>query len=189
MAISVQAFYPIPLLMIAVITVAGCKKPDEDLANVDDLPDLAKQARPYVTAENTRVRTGPGPQFRAIAEIPANAKIHVVGRDGEWALIISKKGNAPGFVELGTIRPGQEEKDEKQDSEFGDPPTTTGRYEAVTDTQVRGGPGLHHPVIAEIAKGTKLTVVENSNGWLRVESRRGNKPGYVDATHARALKE
>ncbi|HXF75497.1 MAG TPA: SH3 domain-containing protein, partial [Methylomirabilota bacterium] len=60
-----------------------------------------------------------------------------------------------------------------------------GSYEAVADTQVRSGPGLHYPVIANISKGTKLNVVEEEKGWYRVESKRGNKPGYVDANMTR----
>jgi len=50
---------------------------------------------------------------------------------------------------------------------------------------VRSGPGLHYPVVADLTKGTKITVVDNENGWLKVESKRGNKPGYVDASFAR----
>mgnify|MGYP003694548277 CR=1 FL=1 len=43
------------------------------------------------------------------------------------------------------------------------------------DTQVRSGPGLHYPVLANIGKGTKLNVVEEDKGWLKVESKRGNE--------------
>jgi uncharacterized protein YgiM (DUF1202 family) len=37
-------------------------------------------------------------------------------------------------------------------------------------------------VVAEIKKGTKINVVDEDKGWLKVESRRGNKPGYVEAS-------
>jgi hypothetical protein len=36
--------------------------------------------------------------------------------------------------------------------------------------------------VASISKGTKLNVVDQDNGWLKVESKRGNKPGYVEAS-------
>jgi uncharacterized protein YgiM (DUF1202 family) len=42
-------------------------------------------------------------------------------------------------------------------------------------------------VVAEIKKGTKINVVDEEKGWLRVESRRGNKPGYVEASIAKPL--
>ena len=171
---------------LAILLLAtACKKTDE-VARPDDLADLNKQIRPYVTVENTKVRSGPGPQFRGIADIPANAKIHVVGRDGDWALIVSKKGNAPGFVELAAIKPGEGESEKP---EFGEARRVEGRYEAMTNTQVRSGPGLHYPTIADIAKGTKLTVVDEEKGWLKVESKRGNKPGYVEASLAKPVNE
>ena len=77
------------------LTVFGCRN-GEELANPDELPDINKQLRPYVTVASTKVRTGPGPQFRATGEVPPRAKVHVVGRDGDWVLIVSKKGNIPG---------------------------------------------------------------------------------------------
>ena len=66
-------------------------------------------------------------------------------------------------------------------------PQLDGKYEALTNTQVRSGPGLHYPVVADIPKGTKLNVVEEDNGWLKVESKRGNKPGYVEANMAKPV--
>jgi uncharacterized protein YgiM (DUF1202 family) len=132
------------------------------------------------------LRSGPGPQFRGIADIPADAKINVVGRDGDWALIVSKKGNAPGFIELAAIKPGEGEAEKP---EFGEPPQVEGKYEALADTQVRSGPGLHYPSLADIAKGTKLNVVSEEKGWLKVESKRGNKPGFVDASLAKPVDE
>jgi uncharacterized protein YgiM (DUF1202 family) len=52
---------------------------------------------------------------------------------------------------------------------------------------VYSGPGLHYPVVAEIKKGTKINVVDEEKGWLKVESRRGNKPGYVEASIAKPV--
>jgi hypothetical protein len=49
------------LAMLVLLLFPACKK-SEEVANPDDLPDLNKQIRPYVTVENTRVRSGPGQQ-------------------------------------------------------------------------------------------------------------------------------
>jgi uncharacterized protein YgiM (DUF1202 family) len=59
----------------------------------------------------------------------------------------------------------------------------------LTDTQVRSGPGLHYPVVADVSKGTKLNVVEENKGWFKVESKRGNKPGYVEANLTKPAKQ
>jgi uncharacterized protein YgiM (DUF1202 family) len=170
------------LVVLIALASFACKKNDEKISQPKDLPDLNEQAQPYVTTENTKVRTGPGQQFRAIAEIGRDAKVTLVGKDGDWGLIVSKKGNAPGFIELAAVRPAAA-GDAKETLN----PQLDGKYEALANTQVRSGPGLHYPVVADIAKGTKLNVVEENNGWLKVESKRGNKPGYVDANMAKPV--
>ena len=127
------------------------------------------------------MRTGPGPQFRTIAEIKRDAKVQVVGRQGDWVLIVSKVGNPPGYIEIAAVKPGSEGEPETA------PSPVEGRYETVADTQVRSGPALHYPPVAKIKKGTKINVVNEENGWLKVESKRGNQPGYVDASLAKPM--
>jgi len=166
------------LLILTLLLAAACKDKEKPAPRVE-LPDLNEQTRPYVTLENTKVRTGPGTQFRAIADVGRDAKVNVVGRDGDWVLIVSKKGNAPGHIEMASVKAWDGEVKETLD------PQVEGKYEAIADTQVRSGPGLHYPVVAKIAKGTKLNVVEEEKGWLKVESKRGNKPGYVEADMAK----
>lgn len=163
--------------IILFLSVAACKR-KQDTTPASDLLDLTTQTRPYVTIEATKVRTGPGSQFRVIGEIAPNARIQVVGREGEWVLIVSKKGNAPGYVDMGAVKPASGEENEA-------PPVTQGKYEVLVDTQVRSGPGLHYPVVANIPKGIKINVVNEENGWLKVESKQGKPPGYVEASLAK----
>ena len=165
-------------VLMSALTLSACKGKNTE---PKDLPDLNAQLRPYVTIENTQVKAGPGPQFRTLAQIPQNAKVQVVGKDGDWVLIVSKKGNAPGFIELASVKPSSGEEPESP------APKVEGQFETLTDTQVRTGPGLNYPVAAKIGKGTKINVVGEENGWLKVESKRGNKPGYVDATLAKPV--
>jgi len=158
------------------IALLSACKGKESASKSQELPDLNAQIRSYVTVENTKVRTGPGTQFRTITEIRQNSTVQVVGRDGEWVLIVSKKGNGPGYIETASVKPGTGEEESS---------TPPGKYETVVDTQVRSGPGLQHSVVARIKKGTKLNVVNEENGWLKVESKSGKPPGYVDASLAR----
>jgi uncharacterized protein YgiM (DUF1202 family) len=158
----------------------GCKEEHKG-TDSKGLPDLNTQTRPYVTIENTKVRAGPGSQFRTIGEIGRDAKVQVVGRDGDWVLIVSKKGNAPGYVEMASIEASSGEKQESS------APPVDGKYESLVDTRVYSGPGSHYPVLAEIKRGTKLHVVDQEKGWLKIESRRGNKPGYIEATVAKPV--
>ena len=161
------------------LTIAACKG-KQDTTSTSDLPDLNTQTRPYVTIDKTKVRTGPGDHFRVIGEITPNAKAQVVGRDGEWLLIVSKKGNAPGYIDIGAARPDTGEEKEP-------PAQPEGKYEVLVDTQVHSGPGLHYPVVANIKKGIKINVVNEENGWFKVESKQGNPPGYVEASFAKPV--
>jgi len=166
------------VLMLFGVIACGDK---ESVTDSQDLPDLNQQIRSYLTVEDTKVRTGPGIQFRAITEIRRDSKVNVVGRDGEWVLIVSKKGNAPGFIEMAAVAP-----DTNKDTDSATPPIE-GKYETLTETQVRQGPGVNFPVVANLPAGIKINVVGEEKGWLRVESKRGNKPGYVDPNAARPL--
>jgi len=166
------------LAIVAVLVVPACKK-SPDTLDPNRVPDLNQQVRPYVTLESTKVRTGPGADFRTIGEIKPNSRVNVVGRDGDWLLIMSKKGNAPGFIEIASVKPSS--GDEQESSS----PPIEGKYEVLMNTQLRSGPGLHYPTVANLTKGTAINVVHEEKGWLRVESKRGNRPGYIDATLAR----
>ncbi|HLN86566.1 MAG TPA: SH3 domain-containing protein [Candidatus Limnocylindrales bacterium] len=163
------------------LTTIACKGKDK-VADIRSLPDLSQQARPYVTIENTKVRTGPGPQFRVIADVPRDAQLTAVGRDGEWVLIVSKKGNAPGFVPMASVRAADGSARNLARAETKNP----SKYQTVADTPLRSGPGLQYPVVTDLTKGTLINVVDQENGWLRVESKQeGRKPGYIDASYAR----
>ena len=163
----------LPFLLI-VLSSFGCKG-KEKVVTPKDMPDLNEQVRPFVTTENTRVRSGPGPQFRVIAQIRPESKVQVVGRDGEWLLIVSKVGNPPGYIETNSVKPAT--GDEKETT----PPPVEGKYETTADTSVRSGPSTGDSALANIKKGTILNVVGEENGWLKVESKTGKPPGYVDA--------
>lgn len=163
------------------LTAMACKS-KEKIADIRSLPDLHEQARPYVTVEPTKVRTGPGPQFRVLADIPRDAQLTAVGRDGEWVLIVSKKGNAPGFVAMASVRAADGTTRNMARAET----KSSNKYQTVADTPLRSGPGLQYPVVTDLTKGTRINVVDQDNGWLRVESKQeGRKPGYVDASYAR----
>jgi uncharacterized protein YgiM (DUF1202 family) len=180
---SYGRFFAVGLVLAGLCLGVSACKDKETVAEPKKLPDLNTQTFPYVTVEATRVRSGPGTQFRAFAEIGPNARVNVVGRDGEWVLIVSKKGNAPGFIEMAAVKPADGEIKDALD------PHAEGKYEAIVATQVRSGPGLHYPVVAKISKGTKLNVVNEENGWLKVESKRGKEPGYVEANFAKPVGE
>lgn len=176
MPIALRFF--IAAMLLATVACKGKEK----VADIRSLPDLNQHARPYVAIENTKVRAGPGPQFRVLADIPRDAQLTAVGRDGEWVLIVSKKGNAPGFISMASVRASDGTARSTARAE----PKSPNKYQTVADTPLRSGPGLQYPVVTDLTKGTRVNVVDQENGWLRVESKQeGRKPGYIDASYAR----
>src|SRR5689334_18263554 len=91
------------IILVAVFGLGACK-PNNKITDPKDLPDINKQLQSFVATQSTRVRVGPGPQFRTVGQLPQNSKVNVVGRDGDWLLVVSKVGNPPGYIEIGSVR-------------------------------------------------------------------------------------
>jgi uncharacterized protein YgiM (DUF1202 family) len=173
----------------------GCSK--EKPAERSDLPDLTKQSRPFVTVEQTKVHTGPGFQHKTIATIPRGTKIDIVGRHDDWLLVTSKRGNAPGYIEAAAARPASDNYPSSDNYKTSDNnnrwepvrASVAGPYKLLANTEVREGPGLHYRTVAKVPKGIKVNVTGEEDGWLRVESRHGKPPGYVDRNLAEPFRD
>lgn len=61
-----------------------------------------------------------------------------------------------------------------------------GSYETTADVPLREGPGNYHKIITTLPKGIQINVVGKEGFWLKVESKHGAKPGYIDEQFARA---
>lgn len=57
-------------------------------------------------------------------------------------------------------------------------------YETVRSTPVYEQPADSARVVAQISKGTEITVVGSGSGWLEIRSRHGKPPGFVRADDA-----
>ena len=137
----------------------------------------AEQTWPYVTTDNVKVRSGPGTQYRVVAEIKSGTKVNVAASDRGWLKVISKQGNPPGYIPEQSAQATGEPV--KRRTSF-----VEGAYTATTDTPVREGPGLHYKSVAKITKGMKVHVVDAEGDWLKVQSKHGNPPGYIEKRSA-----
>ena len=174
MAISYKRF-PSVLILMLFLAFAGCKKSDSSESKA---PELAKETQPYVTDGDVTVRSGPGPKFRAIGRIRSKTQVDVVGREGGWLLIVSKHGNPPGYIDARDASPSTKAAQPSS-------PEAQGDYVTVGDADLRQGPGPEYVVVAKIPRGMKVNVVGIERGWLRIESKHGKAPGYMDQTYAR----
>lgn len=131
----------------------------------------------YVTTTTINVRRGPGTSYEIVAKIPTGVKVQVIGKEGEWLRVESKHGNPPGYIDARYVRPagGQE---------AGSTPPATGIYTTTADVNVRRGPGLSYEVVAKIPRDTEVEIVGAEGNWLKVQSKHGNPPGYIEKRSA-----
>ena len=162
------------LILALLLTVGGWEKQE---AAESKATATTEQTQPYVATTDVKVRSGPGTQYKVVAEIKSGTKVNVAGYDGEWLKIVSKLGNPPGYIEDRYLRPTGEPIKKKV-------PFAQGPYTATADTPVREGPGLHYKAVAKIPKGMKVHVVDTEGDWLKVQSKQGNPPGYIEKKSA-----
>ena len=132
----------------------------------------------YVTTTEAQVRKGPGTNHEVVATIPNGIKIHVVGKEGDWLKIESKQGNRPGYIHSRDARPETAQSTKQTTA------AVKGVYVTTADVDLRSGPGLNHKVVRKIPEGIKVHVVGAEGEWLRVESKHGNQPGYIEKRFA-----
>jgi Bacterial SH3 domain len=57
--------------------------------------------------------------------------------------------------------------------------TVRGAFQTVRSTQVFSAPSQDSELIVNIAKGTKVNVVDSRDGWLEIRSKHGRPPGFI----------
>jgi uncharacterized protein YraI len=129
----------------------------------------------YITTANVSLRSGPGVSYPVLTTLPKGTKINVVGRQGYWLKVESKPGDGPGYIDEQFAAP---EGTAENSTTIKPPPK--GVYRTLVDVDLRQGPGATYPVVARLPSGIKVHVVSTEGDWLRVESKHGGKPGYLE---------
>jgi uncharacterized protein YgiM (DUF1202 family) len=130
----------------------------------------------YVTTSEVEVRKGPGINHEVVATIPKDIKVDVVGKEGYWLKIESKHGGKPGYIDEQYARPlNYQQTAQAKPGGL----TAAGPYRTLEEVDLREGPGTQHRIVAKLPAGIKVNVVRAEGDWLRVESKKGNRPGYV----------
>jgi len=131
----------------------------------------------YTTTADVPLRAGPGTNHPVITTLPKGIQINVVGKEGYWLKVESKHGGKPGYIDeqfatrnaAATTAPAQSQSFD-----------VAGAYRTLRETDLRQGPGTKYPMVARIPADIKVNVVRAEGDWLRVESKSGAKPGYID---------
>jgi uncharacterized protein YgiM (DUF1202 family) len=131
----------------------------------------------FITTADVHVRRGPGTNHEVVATIPKGIKINVVGREGRWLKIESKHGNQPGYIDEQFARPADTQPVAQTKPAAA---SVAGTYRTIVDVDLREGPGLQHRIMQKLPAGIVVHVTRAEGDWLRIESKRGNRPGYVE---------
>jgi mannosyl-glycoprotein endo-beta-N-acetylglucosaminidase len=132
----------------------------------------------YTTTADVPLRAGPGTNHPIITTLPKGIKIDVVSKEGSWLKVESKHGDKPGYIEE---RFAHLETTAKTPAPKTVTPTSVaGAYRTVKDVDLREGPGTKYKVVTKLPAGLKVNVVRAEGDWLRVESKKGGKPGYLE---------
>jgi uncharacterized protein YgiM (DUF1202 family) len=131
----------------------------------------------YVTTADVNLRKGPGTNYEVVTKIPKDVNINVVGKEGSWLKVESKHGGKPGYIDEKYARQvGAQQSAQTKAGLL----SVAGPYRTLRETELREGPGLSSRVITKLPADIKVNVVRSEGDWLRVESKRGGKPGYVE---------
>jgi uncharacterized protein YraI len=134
----------------------------------------------YVTTADVPLRNGPGNFHEVITTLPKGIKINVVGKEGFWLKVESKHGGKTGYIDEQFATPATAAAAAPPAQMKSPTASVTGEYRTLRDLDLREGPGAKYPTVAKIPAGIKVNVVRAEGDWLRVESKKGGKPGYVD---------
>jgi len=162
-------------LLLLLLLLPGCEKKDAEEPKT--AVQTSEQTQPYITSRAVSVRSGPGTRYKVVAEIQSGTRVNVAGREEGWLKVVSKRGNPPGYIEERFARPAAQPATRSV-------PSVQGSFTTTSDTYVREGPGQHYKTVAKIDKGTKVNVVGAEGDWLKVQSKRGNPPGYIEKIYA-----
>lgn len=133
----------------------------------------------YVTTVDSPLRSGPGAQYEVIATLPKGIKINVVGREGYWLQIESRHGGPPGYLDERYA--SRIDREQAPAAHTLASATAAGEYRVIADADLRERPGSQEKIVARLPAGIKIHVIRADGEWLRVESKRGGRPGYIES--------
>ena len=118
----------------------------------------------YTTAESLNVRLGPGTNYNAINTLPKNSQIKVLDFINNWAKITDKEYIAGNYVT------------KKVPDKYYETKHTTADF-----LNVRSKPaGTILKVRAPLPRGTTVAIMEESNGWIKIDKDRWIYAKYVN---------
>jgi uncharacterized protein YgiM (DUF1202 family) len=165
------------ILLLSFNLLQACNKKESREAEPAAV-DAGEQTEPYRTTQDVKVRSGPGTRYKIIADIKSGTKVNVAAHENGWLKVVSRQGRPPGYIDERFARPMAAE------AQSGPKSPVQGTYTTTADVIVREQPGLHYKAVAKIKKGIEVNVVGSEGDWLKIQSKHGRPPGYIEKSHA-----
>lgn len=134
----------------------------------------------YETTADVPLREGPGNYHKVVTTLPKGIQINVVGKEGFWLKVESKHGGKPGYVDEQFARPATPVTTPAAPGGPASFSSVAGSYRTLREIDLRETPSANSRVVTRLPADIKVNVIRSEGDWLRVESNRGGKPGYVD---------
>ena len=137
----------------------------------------------YETTADVPLREGPGNFHKVVTTLPKGIQINVVGKEGYWLKVESKHGGKPGYIDEQFARPAVAATTPAANptpAAGSSPTAAAGAYRTLREIDMRETPSANSRVVTRLPSDIKVNVIRSEGDWLRVESTKGGKPGYVD---------
>lgn len=131
----------------------------------------------YVTTADVNLRKGPGTNYEIVTKIPKDVNVNVVGKEGRWLKVESRHGGQPGYIDEQYARPLAAQPSAQTKA---GPFASAGPYRTLRETDLREAPAAGSRLVTKLPANIKINVVRSEGNWLRVESKHGDRPGYVE---------
>ena len=142
----------------------------------------------YETTADVPLREGPGNFHKIITTLPKGIQVNVVGKEGFWLRVESKHGGKPGYIDEQFARPTSPTTATATPAAQS-PSAAAGPYRTLREIDLRETPNGNSRVVTRLPADIKVNVIRSEGDWLRVESNKGGKPGYVDKRDVERWKE
>ncbi len=131
----------------------------------------------YETTADVPLREGAGNFHKVITILPKGIQINVVGKEGFWLQVESKHGGKPGYIDEQFARARNRGRGARRSIPI---TSVAGPYRTLREQDLRETPSTNARVVTRLPADIKVNVIRSEGDWLRVESQKGGKPGYLD---------
>ena len=116
-----------------------------------------------VNTEGLNVRKGPSTSYSKLGSLSKGSKVSVISESNGWTKILYKEQEA--YVSSIYL---DSEKSNSQDSTVSKPTIKETKIVNTDKLNVRKGPSTSYSKLGSLSKGSKVSVISESNGWTKI---------------------